>query len=124
MNSNKIYLILGIALLSFIGYKTYQYQQLLAVQPSRSSLITAEVERKLQNYRNTVFKNCNEDVLEDAKIIADSIIFVKSKGLMLIDSTGRPPKPIKPDTPLSIPLKDSTDVKPIVPNSVTNDEME
>jgi len=114
MKRGNLTILIFVVFAAYIGYQIYEDQKLLAIQPSRQSLIAAEVDRRLDEYQSNVFKNCNIEVMEAAKEIADSIIFIKANSLMLIDSLGRPPKPDKPFTPKAIPLKDSSEVKPLV----------
>lgn len=55
---------------------------------------------------------CKEDAIKIAEQQVDSILIAQAK-LTSIDTTGRPPKPIKPDLLEITPPKDSTDVKPL-----------
>ncbi len=118
----KIIILLVVLLSAYIGWRVYQYYELKAKLPSRKSLIENNLQERLAMYSDKVKKKCIEGFLEEAQDLADSIVFNKANELMLFDSLSRPTKPDKPLLPPIKPLKDSVNVRPLLQDSVLQDQ--
>ena len=112
---NRLILLFLILLGVYIGWKVYNYRIALEALPDRSVLIQAKFEAKLESYGKEIRRKCDEDILNDARLLADSIAFLKADSLMLFDTIRRPPKPGKPVIPDKLPLKDSLQIAPLIP---------
>lgn len=82
---------------------------------ARQAAIEQEVARKLEAFRTIKEKNCREEVLAAASLIADSIIITNAR--MQLDTTLKPAKPFKPEQPTLQTLIDSVPVKPLFPDN-------
>jgi len=119
----KITIAVLIFLGAYIAWRVYLHNQAKALLPSRKSLIEARLEEMLETYAVPIRKRCQETMLEEAREMADSIVFIRANELMLFDSTSRPPKPTKPLMPLKKELKDSLEVAPILSDDVPPDSI-
>ena len=82
-------------------------------RPTKAQLIEAQIEERLTKYTRTYRQRCYKDALAEAEIRVDSILLARAFGTR--DTTGRPPKPIKPERPVLLTPKDSLNwVAPLV----------
>jgi len=82
-----------------------------ATHIDKDAVIEEKVQERLDNYKRIIFKKCRNKILEEASVLADSIILERAK--MLKDSLQRPPKPTRPEKPALLELKDSLNLAPL-----------
>lgn len=80
----------------------------------RRQMIDEQVESRLQLYFNAEKKRCRDKILEEASMLADSILRANPVFITL-DSLQRPPIPIRPAPPEFERKKDSIKIEPILP---------
>lgn len=68
-------------------------------------VIEEKVEERLEEYRTVFFDRCRNEALEEAGRLADSIILDRARRMR--DTSGRPARPRRPDTPHLQRLQDS-----------------
>ncbi|HRX27995.1 MAG TPA: hypothetical protein P5235_01310 [Saprospiraceae bacterium] len=76
----------------------------------RMEVVMEAVKKKEESYRNRQYKKCIERAELEANAYIDSII-ANEIYLSLLDSLSFPSKPIKPDYPDSLKLKDTSLVR-------------
>lgn len=106
MNKTSLILIVG-TLLLVLATSCGEEDQASISQP----LIEEKVAKKVAEFIERNQKNCQDDVLEAAGKIADSVLITQAK--LDRQGAGKPPKPIKPEKPEIKTLVDSTPVEPI-----------
>jgi hypothetical protein len=93
-----------------------------ACQPSydkeavAKQLMDETLQQRIDNYKSVRRERCWEGLLREANRLADSILFVEAK--MAKDTITRPPIPVRPKAPEKKILKDSTPVKPFLPDTI------
>lgn len=80
-------------------------------EAQRQAYVMAQAEAKIAEFRHDVLKQCYEKALTKASLLADSILILEAR--FELDTTGRPPKPLKPEKPTIKSLSDSTGIKPL-----------
>lgn len=80
-------------------------------EAERQAFIQKEALAKIESFRHDVMQQCYNKALEKASHLADSILILEAR--MELDTTGRPPKPLKPEKPVLKTLLDSTEIKPL-----------
>lgn len=82
---------------------------------ARNERLQKAITQKLDARRAEHQKQCKKDAIVIAEKKVDSILLAEAK-LMTIDTITKPIKPTKPDSPIIVPPKDSTAVKPLFDN--------
>lgn len=83
------------------------------------AFVQEQVEERLANYRRILSQQCWEAVIQEAGVIADSILINEARRRR--DSLGKPPRPIKPEKPELKKLQDSLTLDPILPDTISGD---
>ncbi len=81
-------------------------------QRAVQAVIQEEVEKRVRNYKQVRMQRCNEQALEEASRLADSILLLEAR--LERDTMGKPPKPEKPEKPEIKTVLDSLPVKPLL----------
>jgi hypothetical protein len=81
-----------------------------------SQLMDEAIQERIQSYKAIRAERCWDGLMREANRLADSILFVEAK--LSIDTINRPPIPVKPVAPEKKILKDSTPVKPFLPDTI------
>ncbi|MCB0639024.1 MAG: hypothetical protein KDC54_20485 [Lewinella sp.] len=68
-------------------------------------VIEDNVEERLAAFRAVLEDRCREQAVEEAGLLADSIILERAR--LNRDTTGRPPRPHRPDMPELLTIDDS-----------------
>ncbi len=76
-------------------------------QEEVQQLMQAELNRRIDNFKTVRARRCREELLEQAVIVADSILLVESRAS--VKDPGRPPRLERPE------LRRSKDSLPIAP---------
>jgi len=79
-------------------------------------LMDETIQARIQSYKDIRAERCWDGLMREANRLADSILFVEAK--LAIDTITRPPIPVKPIPPEKKILKDSTPVKPFLPDTI------
>ncbi len=79
-------------------------------------LMDEALQERINNYKSIREERCWDGLIREANRLADSILFVEAK--MAKDTITRPPIPHKPIAPEKKMLKDSTPVKPFLPDTI------
>lgn len=107
MKQRLLFLIL---LLAFACQPSYDKEAIV------DQLIDEALQERINNYKRIREERCWDGLLREANRLADSILFVEAK--MAKDTITRPPIPHKPVAPEKKILKDSTPVKPFLPDTL------
>ena len=84
-----------------------------APRPTKAQLIEQTIHERMDDYVASYARRCRQEAIELANAQVDSILLARAFGDR--DTTGRPPKPVKPDRPAPMRPGDSLGwVKPIV----------
>ncbi|NRB47836.1 MAG: hypothetical protein HRU41_09210 [Saprospiraceae bacterium] len=81
------------------------------VKGERMAYIEEQVEERIKEYKRILDERCQEDVLEEANRLTDSILLVRAR--LERDSLDKPPRPDKPDKPEVKTIIDSVPVAPL-----------
>lgn len=90
----------------------------------RKVRIEKAVVKKMEERRRTRMKKCKNDAIAIAERKVDSILLAEAK-LTRVDTVGKPDIPSRPETPVVIPPKDSTEIKPLfeeIPDSLNSSQ--
>lgn len=90
--------------------------QLQADESGRASLIEQEVQKRVVSLVNTRHNRCLNELYQKANTVVDSILIEMAKAEK--DEIAKPPKPLKPNAPELIQLKDTISVTPFLPKSL------
>ncbi len=82
-----------------------------AREEKSESRIEAVVEENLAARRATLWKECRESAVERASEVADSLLLIRARQVV-IDSAKAPPRPLRPDL---LPPEISADTTPVRP---------
>ena len=102
----KEWLLVFVAGLAFLIFPAFQEE------PPKDR-IQEEVEKKVKRYRETEMKRCRKKMFEQAALMADSILMVRSRS-KAIDTLVKPPIPARPNRPEILYPKDSTPLAPFL----------
>lgn len=80
------------------------------------AFIQSEVDKRVTEYKNTIYGQCLDRALEKAGLLADSILIVEAR--LERDTSGRPPKPVKPERPEIKTLIDTLPIKPFFRDTI------
>ena len=75
------------------------------------AVIEEKVQERLDEFREVIMKRCQDKALEEAGLLADSIIIEQAR--LKKDTTERPPRPLRPDQPEVMTLEDSLELAPL-----------
>lgn len=89
--------------------------QLQADESGRAALIEQEVQKKVASLVQARHERCLNELYQKANAVVDSILIEMAKAEK--DEITKPPKPIKPNTPEPIKLKDTIPLEPFLYNS-------
>ena len=76
-------------------------------------LVQKELDRRLENYKQTILNKCRTKAIEDAEFYIDSLVAEELK-LQTSDTIRFPAKPVRPILEGPIILNDSTPISPII----------
>jgi len=79
-------------------------------------LMDESLQERINSYKQIREERCRDGLLREANRRVDSILFMEAK--MAKDTVDRPPVPLKPKAPEKKILKDSTPVKPFLPDTI------
>lgn len=88
-------------------------------QSDIDALIEKEVQQRVEVFIRTKEERCMEDILKEANRLADSIMVVQA--FFDRDTFSRPEKPLRPDKPHIRILQDTTPVKPLFQNKLSQE---
>ncbi len=75
------------------------------------AVIEEKVQERLDEFRRVINQRCKDKALEEAGILADSIIIERAR--LQKDTSERPPRPFRPDQPELMTLEDSLELAPL-----------
>jgi hypothetical protein len=75
------------------------------------AVIEENVAERLNEFQRVVNLRCRNRALEEAGLLADSIIIAGAR--QKLDTMQRPPRPLRPDQPILLELKDSFELAPL-----------
>jgi hypothetical protein len=79
------------------------------------AVIAEKVQERLTEFESIVNRRCQDRALEEAGLLADSIIIEQARRKK--DTLDRPLKPLRPDQPELLQLKDSLELVPLFDTS-------
>lgn len=83
------------------------------------AVIAEKVQERLVEFENIINRRCKDRALEEAGLLADSIIIEQARRKK--DTLDRPIKPLRPDQPELLQLKDSLELGPLFDTSIKKD---
>lgn len=104
----RIVIFFGIILAFFASCESEEEKQALD-----QMMIEEEVKRRVEEYTRILGDNCQTRVLEEATLLADSLMILEAR--LAKDTLFKPIKPLRPEKPELRILQDSTPVKPFLP---------
>ncbi|MEL6655382.1 MAG: hypothetical protein AAFP77_02905 [Bacteroidota bacterium] len=75
------------------------------------AVIEEKVQERLDEFRRVINERCEAKALEEAGMLADSIIIAQAR--LKQDTSNRPPRPLRPDQPEPMTLEDSLELAPL-----------
>lgn len=82
------------------------------------AVIAEKVEERLNEFESIINRRCRERAMEEAGLLADSIIIEQARRKK--DTLSRPLRPLRPDQPELLQLKDSLELAPLFDTSKSN----
>ncbi|MEM9848085.1 MAG: hypothetical protein AAF847_09375 [Bacteroidota bacterium] len=79
---------------------------------SKEELIAQEVQKRLKRLIKNKSQRCNQELMDQANIIVDSILIARAKADK--DTIPKPPKPFKPEQPDAFLLEDTFAIRPLL----------
>ena len=79
------------------------------------AVIAEKVQERLVEFESIINRRCKDRALEEAGLLADSIIIEQARSKK--DTLDRPLKPLRPDQPTLLQLKDSLELAPLFDTS-------
>lgn len=79
------------------------------------AVIAEKVQERLTEFESIVNRRCRDRALEEAGLMADSIIIEEARRKK--DTLDRPMRPLRPDQPALLQLKDSLELAPLFDTS-------
>lgn len=76
-----------------------------ATHVDKEQAIEEKVEERLAEFKRIITARCRKQILEEAEVLADSIVMERAR--LLTDSLAKPEKPIRPERPEKMSIKDS-----------------
>ena len=84
-------------------------------------IIEARAREQVSAIRNTMLRRCEEDVVEAARIRADSLLLDRARRMRRIE--GRPPRPGRPGEPPAQQLSKPLPLRPLFPFEIRFDSL-
>jgi hypothetical protein len=75
------------------------------------AVIEENVQERLAEFKRVIDLRCREKMLEEAGLIADSLVLLQAR--LKKDTLHRPPRPVRPGEPELKTLNDSLPLKPL-----------
>ncbi len=100
-----------IAILAGVWLTTLSCSQKEPDKDEFDRLIEEEVDRRLSRWSTIKMRRCEEDLLVEANLLADSIILEEAR--LAATKKDKPAKPIKPERPTPISIQDTIPLAPI-----------